>query len=156
MGRNAQLELQKREFAHMEKMALYNAFARDPELKYFVGVAAGAASGAIGVMLAQTMSGDESPPDTPTEPEANVPWGWVLSGASPYTFPLAFLESMTLETASNSTGMFGFIPNILILGGSGFAGFCSMVLILKAIFGDEDVASLMQGVGTVADAAVPL
>ena len=152
--KNPQYELQRRQHKHEERMRILEVMAADPEMKYFLGVALGGATGALGKVLGQTLTGGGNAQTE--EPTGDAPWGWIISGASPYTLPLGILEVGGTSATSGSTGMFGFVPNILTLGGTGFAGFCGAVLLLKAIFGDEDVASLMNGLGTVADAAMPL
>lgn len=131
------------EHEHQQRMALLSILREDPEMKYFLGVAGGAATGVIGKMLTGVMGGTETA-QAPPETDSSVPWAWLIAGANPYTLPIGALESISgkITTSGDNFG------SLLAMGGTGFSGFCSMVLILKAIFGDEDVATLAQGLGS--------
>lgn len=137
---------------HEQKMKVLEIMAKDHEMKYFMGVVLGGASGAIGKMLASTVGQEVET----TEPSVESGlWGWILSPQAALGEEFGQLITGTTG-ATSGTGMFNFVPGILQLGGTGMAGFCASVLLLKAIFGDEDVASLLTGLGTAADAAMPL
>lgn len=154
--KNPQYEMQRRQHKHEMKMALIKAMGDDPELKYFIGVAGGAATGLLGELLNSNLGGltGSSSTTEPEETSSNLPWMWILSGASPYTLPLAVAENMssTMETDVKTNGILGMLPMV----GAGFAGFCALVLILKAIFGDEDVASLASAMGSLMPGMVPI
>lgn len=148
----------RRKQEHEKQMHVLSVMAKDPEMKYFLGVCFSGAAGALGAVLEEAFAGTPSEgtigyqeaAETGVSETLKSVWGWVVPpGLSDWVNPFD-------SDASASVGMFGFVPGLLKLGGTGFAGFCATVLILKAIFGDEDVASLMTGTGTVADAAMPL
>lgn len=154
---------------HDMQLAIVNAMAKDPELKYFLGVAGGSAVGILGAVAGKygfsTSDKDETEraapevPETPTQwkpSETFGPFYWLIPGAYGIEKGAEIndkvLAAMSFENLQGSPGggnLFGFVPNLLTIAGTGFAGFCATVLILKAIFGDEDVASLMSGVGSI-------
>lgn len=160
--------LQKRQHQHEERMKVLEIMARDPEMKYFLGVAMGAATGAIGLVLSQTMGATVSK-DEQTAREALISkskptaWEWLFNApvaigktAGGWAAGAATgEEDFYPDFSMGGNGLFGFVPGVLAMGGGGFAGFCAMVLILKSIFGDEDVASLMGATAQAVDAAVP-
>lgn len=150
--KNPTYELQRRQHKHEERMRILEIMAKDPEMKYFLGVALGGATGMIGKALGSALTGTNV--NTEAEVEQTVPWQWVMFAAAPGT--LTLWEAIWQSSNTSGTGMFGYIPRMLDLAGTGFAGFCATVLLMKSIFGDEDVSGLMTGMGTVADAAMPL
>lgn len=186
MGKmNPQYALQRRQHRHEEKMALLKIFQSDPEMKYYLGALTGSAMLTVSAMstgVIKTLNDDTSESTAtvqkPTTSEIASysaykaikagPFGGVLS-----LYELGFGKAPTIKkvqaatgdsdivdvgtfTGTGETGIFGFVNGIVGLMGAGFGGFCMAVLLLKAIFGDEDVASIMSGTGALVDAAVPL
>lgn len=146
---------------HEFQIAIINAMAADPELKYFLGVAGGAAVGVLGSIAAGTGI-DTKKSDATAQAEADAaaavpagPFGWIIQ--SPGVKLATGVAETIAETTNNiSTNPFAFMGVTFALAGTGFAGFCSAVLILKTIFGDEDVATLAQGLGSMLQGAIPL
>ena len=159
---------------HETQIALLNVMATNKEMPYILMVLGGAAVGSLPGLMNMAMGGeDENDSDNDTSANfadfiAAGPFAWVLPTIASVKYGDDALEFFGLVTTDGSStvtenpidtgggGIFGFIPNVLKLAGTGLAGFGASVLILKAIFGDEDVASLMSGVGTMADAVIPL
>jgi hypothetical protein len=188
---------------HETQLALINAFARDPELKYFMGMAAGAGVAWIGALLGDmnlgfgnTTDGFSQPSDLANPPnpadyssteayldahaewmrkaalyakglktqealeaaENGLPYLWLLSGGAGGVLGLAVVKSIDWSGAGGGYadvgtgqlgGLSGQIANILKLGGTGFAGTCAMILILRSIFSGTDLGELLSGVGEI-------
>lgn len=127
---------------HEINVALVNAFARDPELKYFIGAASGIGVAWVGSMMGGKKTQAETDKEEITVREAiqKHPWGWAVPDIMITDFEL---KMATVEKAEN------FLGNTWGLMGTGFAGFCMGVLILKAIFSGTDLGELMQGAGEI-------
>ena len=161
---------------HEIQLALIAAFARDPELKYFMGMGAGAGVAWIGKMMQQydvalPMTEKQKEQAEQKDPDYQAKQT-ILSElkALPYTY-LAFqfggLTGLSLQQlyrlkdqhsviaqkmddasiSGNSGGVFGAFGGILAMGGAGFASTCAMILILRAVFSGTDLGELMGGVG---------
>ncbi len=139
--------------AHEMKIAFMNWMSKDDEAKYYAGVALGAATGAIGIILSEFMGqvqaappGQEAPP-TPPEPP-NLAWLWLGTGGPGGIAGLATSQLFDkVQSTPDSIG--GGITQLMTLGGTGFAGFCASVLLLKAIFSGTDLGELMSGAGEI-------
>ena len=59
------------------------------------------------------------------------------------------VETSSINTFDPTLGMAGNIGEAMKLAGTGFAGFCATVLILKAIFSGTDLGELMSGAGEI-------
>lgn len=199
------LELERR--ATQRERLLLEAFAKDPELKYFIGVGAGAGVAWIGLMLeggkgntaayrhdqgivsckrcggAGTLTVPEmkligsmkipqptGQSKTITCPECMgakeidtrkglppfMPWDAMLY-ASPANIKTATTQAYidkgllpaSLPNPLDALNPWGFMGNLLVIGGGGFAGFCSLVLILKAMFGEQGMAEVLKGIGEI-------
>lgn len=175
-----QLKLMREQHDHEVFLAIINAMAKDPELKYYLGIVLGSGTAIFGKLLESgfTMdnfmgaisgadAGQPAPAAADAEPAAAdaepavaetpasaVSFGWLAPGAVIGTETANMLGALFGGSGSpgsqSQDNLFGFVPNLLFLAGTGFAGLCATVLILKAIFGDEDVATLMGGVGSIA------
>ena len=177
----------KEERAHQIKMAIFDVFKYDKDMKYFVGAATGAATALAGTILEdlitefETIAADVRPPGAPYgplpppgfvtdstgthKPEAQsilpdpeINWMWLLSGgmgglaglaATSAGGPLYELRQAGGIITNPGTGLEGNIASILQIGGTGFAGSCMMVLILKSIFSGTDLGELLSGVGEI-------
>lgn len=61
------------------------------------------------------------------------------------------------NTGNTTAGVSGILPKdpiemvsgVMTLAGTGFAGFCAAVLILKAIFGEGGMAEVLKGIGEI-------
>ena len=135
-------QINKEHERHVE-LKLMDVFARDPEFKYYLGMAAGAGVAIVGTMI----KGLETQPESTTVDDA-LSYSWLLSGGA-----IAAVTGSPILAAltwgDSSDGLAGQIGNILALGGTGFAGTCAMILILKAIFTGTDLGELLSGVGEI-------
>lgn len=144
---------------HERNMALIKAFAADPELKYYMGMALGAGVGFIGAFVGQLdiMGTGETPTPPPNEALAAIPYSWLHPAASMAVEAGTVVEGIPAVLSviaganwlDSGNGLAGQIGNILALGGVGFAGTCAMILILKAIFSGTDLGELLSGVGEI-------
>jgi len=136
----------KKEREHEREIAMWQAFSRDPELKYFIGMAAGAGVAALGELLdGLGAQGDEGGGQGGSE--KSVPWAWLLSSTAVGASPIAWLELIDWKNGDGSgSGLSGQIGNILSLGGTGFSGTCAMILILRSIFSGTDFGELVDSV----------
>lgn len=167
------LKMQREQHEHEMKMALINAFAKDPELKYFVGIAVGAGVAGVSAIFGQITDShpgyhyekrgvaDASggihyeyvlvPNQTGGDNSDQFPtWGWlaaasVVSPGGVFTNAgLAAISGWLLGTDKlDDMGWPDTAAGILTLGATGFAGFCASVLLLKAIFGKEGATGLL-------------
>jgi len=131
---------------HEIQIEILRAFASDPELKYYMGVAVGAGVGWIGKMLGDmTVPGaEDTPPSFGGVPEASLgeaaAWTWFLGPVNP-ALATWYIQSLqdAMNTDTSASGSLAGVPfaKIMAIGGGGFAGWCAAILILKSIFGDE-------------------
>jgi hypothetical protein len=131
-------------------MALMRVLQSDPEIKYYLGVMLGSATAVTAAIMEgsfQMVEGD----DTQQQPENmsavdQYVWGLKQFGAG-------IIPGKTFKGSGDDLftgeGLAGNISGILKLGSAGFAGFCAMVLILKAIFSGTDLGELLSGVGEI-------
>lgn len=157
---------------HEFRIAMVKAFAADPELKYYLGVALGSVTAVISAVFSGTVGA--APDDVPTTTEKIYgKYYWLVPGAAGAvvgekvsngeSYDQAFssvigdiIPSWNDGGSSGPAGFMGVMPNFAVMAGTGFAGFCAAVLMLKAIFGDEDVAPLLASVAEGVDAVIPL
>lgn len=137
------------------QIALLNAFAKDPELKYFVGMAGGAGVAWVGAMLntagaGSTGSGGSTDTEGWDEKIKDLAYGYLAIQSAGLT-GIAILKGINWQggDGSGTGGLAGQIGNILALGGTSFAGTCAMILILKSIFNGTDLGELLAGVGEI-------
>jgi len=146
---------------HEMQIALLQAFAADPELKYFVGAGLGAGLGALGASLGmlQTDTTEQSE-DTKKKPwDPN--WGtvgaatWLMGPVNPALAGklIAEFQNKQEQDKANAAGgsAMGIIPmgEIMFLAGTGFAGSCMAILFLKAIFGTGGMGEVLKGIGEI-------
>lgn len=148
-----------KDYEHEMQLALIKAFAADPELKYYVGMAAGSGVAVLAGVLAT--AGYIEPENTDTETnevwirEKKMYWGWTLGPMGPIPWPKWREELTRAEekdvAAQATTGAAGIVPmsELMAIGATGFAGTCAMILILKAIFGTGGMAEVLKGVGEI-------
>lgn len=123
---------------HEVQIELIRAFSKDPELKYYMGVAAGA-----GVTWVSQMLGDMMPEGTPVpnKPSTGMTAGltWLMGPLNP-----ALVQTMwdKIQSGGNTDQN---ITNILGLVGGGFAGFCAACLILRSMSGGQE-GGLLSGI----------
>jgi hypothetical protein len=189
---------------HEVHLGLMQWLKDDEEAKYYLGVAAGAATGVIGMIMEEYLPSESGKkfkavltkeqreqyrhemgglppeeritaqkwaeergygkyvtnkysPEQATDENGNeIPWYWLAGGfavggvtGALSAGGLGYLTGTGGVTGSTITNPFGFIPDVLQLGGFGFAGFCAMVLILKAVFSGTDLGELMSGAGEI-------
>lgn len=143
-----------RQRKHELTLSLLDALKKDPELKYYLGVAAGAGMAAFGSLFSElggpAASGKVVGSNTtPAQPSASIPdWAFLISPGL-MASPLALPNWMKWSSGdgAKATDPFDIIGGVLALGGTGFAGFCAMVLILKAMFGEGGMAEVLKGIG---------
>lgn len=158
----------KKEREHEIHLAILKAFSEDPELKYFIGMAAGYGITGIAQLIEGTMKKNTAATE-PTEDEFKKIWEWlkvvspaamevgILSGEDTIleswwsvfqlSSPISLYSSNTFMTTSDGLGMN--VGKILKLTGLGFAGTCTAILLLKAIFSGTDLGDILQGVGEI-------
>ena len=167
------LKAQREQHEHELRLALINAFAKDPELKYYVGVAVGAGVAAISSIF----DAATAPPNTEGSggskdssgtwvggsifgvgAKVKVGWDWLMPAAAAISpagvasnVGLAGISSWLMGTpegqvVAKDLGWPQTAAGILALGAAGFAGFCTSVLLLKAMFGEKGAANILGAV----------
>lgn len=159
---------------HEREMKMWDAFARDPELKYFMGMAAGAGVAMVGGLIKEIgpVAKRDYPPNradydddqsyvdahgawmrahaddqVTAEDKTKTAYGWLLDAVQhPTKGALDLMGGMDFAGTDTIVGQIG---NILTLGGTGFAGTCAMILILRSIFSGTDLGDMLQGVGSI-------
>lgn len=137
------IKMQREQQAHELKLTLINAFAKDPELKYYVGVAVGSGVAGIATLFGQTAEEKDS-----SLPTIIPDWAFLISPglmASPAALP----NWMKWKEGGKVSDPFDMLTGIIQLGGLGFGGFCASVLILKAMFGEGGMAEVLKGIGEI-------
>jgi len=119
-------------------MQLLKAFAADPELKYYLGVAGGAGIAILGGMVGKVDGGSES---NIGDTAGAAALGWLALGPA----GALIMGAWEKESKQNPLG------SIVSLAGVSFAGFCAAVLMLKAMSGGEDGAGIL---GKIVGAAI--
>jgi hypothetical protein len=154
----------KQQQAHELRMGVIKWLSTDEEAKYYLGVVLGSATAVAGAIAEGSFRGpgaptpevpgtggiygDEPSPEPPQPP--NPAWAWLLlGGPGGIAGLIASQQSLPGESPLGGGGPLGMVPNIMQLGGVGFAGFCASVLILKAIFSGTDLGELLSGVGEI-------
>jgi len=144
-----QLKLQRERQEHEMKVAILNAFAADPELKYYVGMAAGSGIALISEMF---KAGFDSTTSSTTTPSATspIPWLFILSPGLVGTpiGQLGLASWLYDKEASTPDNMPSTVSGIVTLASTGFAGFCCSILLLKAIFGEKGATGILGALGT--------
>ena len=152
-----QLKMQKEKQEHELRLALINAFAKDPELKYYVGVAVGAGVAAISSIFdAATAPGDTGGSSGSSESsgtwvggsvfgvgaKVKVGWDWLLPAAAAISpagvasnVGLAAISSWLMGTpegqeAAKELGWPQTAAGVLALGAAGFAGFAMTIIFI--------------------------
>ena len=139
---------------HEEKMAVLSVFAKDPDMKYYLGVALGAATGAAGAYVG-SLTGTEQAEQTQTPSDFLQPrWWWVSPIALGAHFgTLGTAAEITEQVTSNgpdpSLDLASNMSRLLAVGGVSFAAWCASVLTLKAIFSGTDLGDMMSGLGEI-------
>jgi len=160
-SRNKNRNMAKETRDHEVELALIKAFTVDPELKYFIGMAAGAGVGWVGKILSSM--GTTDAPTTPATNEQKEALAKLQKVAYGYlAFQYGGMSGLMLEQTADklgginwadgsggSGGLAGQMGNILAMGGTSFAATCAMILILKAVFNGTDLGELLAGVGEV-------
>lgn len=150
---------QKEKHKHEMELAIINAFGKDPELKYFVGVAGGAGVAFI-TALFNSAQGSQEQPTAPVTPEGAFA-GWLAISLGPLGAAIpgspqrkAFDEAMVWLDKMNPWGTHGNPPSLagavnagIGMAGLSFAGFCAAVLLLKAIFGEKGLGEMLSQLG---------
>lgn len=156
-GKTAYMRKEYRD--HQLQMQILKTLACDPELKYFLGMAAGAGVGWVGAMLNQVT---ETPaPEEPTDEQQKaiaalqkVAYGYLAiqyGGLSGFIMEqtASKLGMINWADGSSGKGLADQMGNILAMGGTGFAATCAMILILKSIFNGTDLGEMLSGVGEI-------
>lgn len=134
----------KRAQDHEQKMKLLTILQEDPEMKYFLGVASGAAVGAFGWIL--ELAGFEAMigQGQTSEEDSNSPYSWLFKLPVPGTGVTAEQAGGAWQTVAKigspaylvgdwlKDHEFG-IGDVFKLGGGGFAAFCAMILVFKSM-----------------------
>jgi len=123
---------------HEVQMALLKAFAADPELKYYLGVAGGAGVGVLGSLIGKVDGGSSS---SAGDVAGSAALGWLALGPA----GALIMAAWDTESKQNPLG------SVVSLAGTSFAGFCAAVLLLKAMSGGEDGAGIL---GKIVGAAI--
>lgn len=172
MTKDITLEIRDRQEqrSHELKIAVINAFAKDPELKYYVGVAVGAGVASIAALFGDAVEGGTSSVDQTqkdkgtwvgatvggTGVKVKVGWDWLVPAIAAVS-PGAMVSNVGIagvaawmtgtpegQEAAKNLGFPQTLAGILSLGGAGFSGFCGMILILKAIFGEKGASDILS------------
>lgn len=124
-------------------MSLLDAFKKDPELKYYLGVAGGAGVAALGGMFSAATSSEPVKTNLPpgiTPDKAG--WFWLSTSAGLPGVALWLVDS-SQPRPTNPTQI---LTDIATLGGLGFSGWCASILYLKAIFGEAGASKLLEAI----------
>ena len=133
---------------HEMSMALLTAFAKDPELKYFIGMASGLGVAWIGAIIGQQAKATGDTGGT-SDDFLGAAYNYMGGPILEKTVPAAAMTKIFAGFGGNSEGLTGNIGNILALGGTGFTGICTMILILRSIFSGTDLGELLSGMGEI-------
>lgn len=107
--------------------------AKDPEMKYFLIICAGAGITAVGELL--------SPPaatQAQLKKKYSNPWEWV----NPLNVANFYAQGGKLTEDTEGTAL----SSILKIGGMGIVGLASAILMLKAIFGEKGLEQFMKDI----------
>lgn len=148
---------------HMQELLL-RAFASDPELKYFVGAGIGAGVAWMGALIKSQdwnvpiVNPKDEGAGLDKDKESDFPYSWVLdpmkkglqygTGIGQALKGIDWLKKDSLGKGGFG-GLSGQMGNIMMLGGTGFAGACLMILILRSIFSGTDLGELLSGIGEI-------
>lgn len=161
-----EMELEYEQAMNRERLLL-EAFARDPELKYFVGMIGGATLAYVSSVIGG--AGGKVPKDqgmvVESEEKAKILKEKKAEPLSPfdflgYTAPIPVVtpnmrkhidagvlpEPKSIASIANPLE---FMSSLLTLGSAGFAGFCMMMLIIKGLFGDQGMSEVLKGIGEI-------
>lgn len=146
---------------HEQSIAMLNVMAQDPEFKYYLGVAAGAGIASVAALLGTTQGTETSSGSSgggswePSMVQAGA-FNWLMGPVNPVSmtwFANKLQEGMDADKTASDSPLPGLPLNqIMAIGGTGFAGFCASVLLLKAIFGtgsDDNGGGLLSMIGKV-------
>ena len=148
----------KMDLDHEFRMKLLQVLEKDPELKYYLGIIAG---GGIAVLSAwvneqlgemgSTWGTGEASTTTEKKHLTSVPHAWEIIA---YTSPLRikskaikeWQDAGLMSEIPEPKNLFGFLNNLMTLTAAGFAGYCSMILILKAVFGNQSAPQMFDSI----------
>jgi hypothetical protein len=139
---------------HEIALSLLDAMKKDPELKYYLGVAGGAGltalGGLIGAMPDVGPAQGSLPPTQVRVPKLLPDWAMLLSPALA-VHPLSIPNWMKWSSGGGSVAKdpFEIVGGTIALMGMGFSGFCAGILILKALFGEQGMAEVLKGIGEI-------
>jgi len=144
---------------HERQKKIIDWFLRDPEAKYFVGMAAGAGAAVVGSVLNELLgevgilglggAPEAEPPVEPVEPVEEREWWWWLIQPGGLT-GVIMTEGITgLNEPKGGSGPLGMVPNLMQLTGLSFSAACAAILVLRAIFSGTDLGELLGGVGEI-------
>lgn len=133
---------------HELKLSLLDAFKRDPDLKYYVGVAATAGVATLAGLFAVANEPALSPGfGEPVKPAPTlVPdWAFLISPgllASPSALPNWMKWSSGAgESPADLVALAGGVVGMM---GMGFGAWCAGMLMLKTVFGEQGAASIVK------------
>lgn len=157
----AKWKMSRAQREHEIKLALINAFAKDPDLKYYVGVAAGAGIAGVTAIFNSVINPPQPDTTGTSVTGEGLFAGWLLLGAGPLaaavpgTPQAAAWEALKSQldkmnpwgTHNNAPSLMGAVNSALGMSGLSFSGLCASVLILKAIFGEEGITKFLEQMG---------
>lgn len=123
---------------------LIDAFARNPELPYILGVAGGFGTGFLGSLISPKTEKDSDFGNT-AEDVTRVWLEWITLG------PTGTIGAEALRAVKEKIGSGSLetsVGGIFELAGYSFGSFCMSILLLKAAFGDGEgspLTALMMG-----------
>lgn len=143
----------KEERRHEIAMKTMEWFLRDPEAKYYVGVASGAAIATTGTILGDLMSELDIEIVPAEDKEKTGPWwGWLID---PYGSVVRQAGDPLGQWPGGKAGPITGVDfsqnlsDLMAIGGGSFAAWCASVIILRSIFSGTDLGEMMSGLGEI-------
>lgn len=133
-GRTKEEKEKDRQREHELKLRLLDAFAKDPELKWYLGAALGMGVTAVSSLLTQPQEGGDEAPFNPS-------WGMLLGVGG-----VILEETMEQQLKETKAGVLPFGSWTTIAAGS-FTGLCIMAIMTGRIFGTGGAAEILKGIG---------
>jgi len=155
------IKYQRMKHRHEMELAVINAFAKDPELKYYLGIAAGAGITAITALLGQYLPEGvgEEPSDKNAAYNAKKQLldqsfaGWMVIAGGPAAVLAANPSILNALNPSASSGTsdtpWSGLNSLIGMAGVSFAGFCASYLLLKAVFGEQGIRKLTGAINDI-------
>jgi len=141
---------------HEREMALIHMMASDPDMKYYIGAAAGMGVTWVAAMLGTAADSTKVGEEEQIFIEKSVrKWKmvWGPLGPIPWSYKekeLVKAEEADRELISNNSSLAGIpINELMLVAGESFTGLNVAILIIKALFGTGGMGEVLKGIGEI-------